>query len=326
MCICMEEEMTVHLAHVKKPEDLVTSYTETRAGFISIALEKNRRATSFIEEARTLQYRLEKINSPEKLIDELEIRKGLIAASGISDKAASHLGEEGCLAAIKEFIEKFLIPAGNKFKEELVFRFLLTRGDSLGGKMRNIVGVLAQRRLCLSIISSLRLSNVNFYVFSDTLNQWISSMNIEDDTEIENSKGISWKIGKSKCRTLYFNITVPIVKNNVDIILLNTEYTEDIKTAIGRNENYIALGELKGGIDPAGADEHWKTAKTAIDRIKKSFNQNGFSPYLFFIGAAIENKMAEEIYENIKSKYMHNAANLTKPEHITALSSWLIHL
>jgi len=315
-----------YLTHIKKSEDLVTSYAETRAGFISIALEKNRRATPFIEEARTLQYRLKKISSPEKLTDVPDIRNGLIAASGISDKAASHLGEEGCLTAINEFVEKFLIPAGNKFKEELIFRFLLTRGDSLGGKMRNVVGALAQRRLCLSIISSLRLSNIKFYVFSDSINQWVSSMNIDDDTEIENSKGISWKTDKSKCRTLYFNITVPIVKNNIDIILLNAEHTEDIKTAISRNENYIALGELKGGIDPAGADEHWKTAKTAIDRIKKSFKQNGLSPYLFFIGAAIENKMADEIFENIKLKYIHNAANLTKPEHITALSDWLIHL
>ncbi|HAJ78349.1 MAG TPA: hypothetical protein DCO75_01135, partial [Fibrobacteres bacterium] len=37
--------------------------------------------------------------------------------------------------------------------------------------------------------------------------------------------------------------------------------------------------ELKGGIDPAGADEHWKTAKTAIDRIVSAFKkrkQNGY--------------------------------------------------
>jgi hypothetical protein len=312
--------------HIKKPEDLVTSYNETRAGFIAIALEKNRRATPFIEEARALQYRLKKINSPEKLICVPDIRNGLIAASGISDKAASHLGEDGCSTAIKEFIEKFLVPAGSKFKEELVFRFLLTKGDSLGGKMRNIVGALAQRKLCLSIISSLRLSNIEFNALSDISNQWISSMSIDDDTEIENSKGISWKNNKNKFRTLYFNITPPIVKNNIDMILLNTDHKNDIKTLIGNSENYVALGELKGGIDPAGADEHWKTAKTALDRIKEAFRKNGYSPYLFFVGAAIENKMATEIFENLQSKYIHNAANLTKPKHITALSDWLIHL
>jgi type II restriction enzyme len=314
------------LLHITKPEDLVTSYNETRAGFIAIALEKNRRATPYVEEARILQHRIKKIKSPDNLLDTPDIRNGLIAAAGLSDKAASHLGEEGCTTAIKEFVEKFLTPAGDKFKEELVFRFLLTKGDSLGGKMRNIVGAIAQRKLCLSIISSLRLSNVGFNILDDTSNQWVSSKEINDNTAIENSKGISWETAKNESRTLYFNITVPVVGNNIDMILLNRPYTEDIKAAISQCKHYIALGELKGGIDPAGADEHWKTAKTALDRVKNAFKKNGFSPYLFFVGAAIENKMAIEIFSNLKSKYINNAANLTKPEHITALSDWLINI
>jgi len=108
--------------------------------------------------------------------------------------------------------------------------------------------------------------------------------------------------------------------------LLSKPYTDDIKVNISQCENYIALGELKGGIDPAGADEHWKTAKTALDRIKESFKRNGHTPALFFVGAAIENKMAIEIFDNLKSNYISNAANLTKPEHITALSDWLINI
>jgi hypothetical protein len=38
----------MNLIHITKPEDLVTSYNETRAGFIAIALEKNRRATPYV--------------------------------------------------------------------------------------------------------------------------------------------------------------------------------------------------------------------------------------------------------------------------------------
>ncbi|MCL1994065.1 MAG: type II restriction endonuclease [Spirochaetes bacterium] len=316
----------MNLLHITKAEDLVTSYSETRAGFISIALEKNRRATPYVEEARALQYRIKTISSPYNLLEVPDIKNGLIAAAGLSDKAASHLGEEGCTVAMKEFIEKILAPSGDAFKEELVFRFLLTKGDSLGGKMRNIVGALAQRKLCLAIISSLKLSNIPFYALNDTASQWISSKEIGYDTEVENSKGISWKTLKDKDRTLFFNITVPIVGNNIDIVLLDGAYTENIKTAIGQCENYIALGELKGGIDPAGADEHWKTAKTALDRIKNAFKNNDFSPNIFFVGAAIESKMAGEIFNDLKSKYINNAANLTKPEHITALSDWLVKL
>lgn len=50
----------------------------------------------------------------------------------------------------------------------------------------------------------------------------------------------------------------------------------------GLIEEFLALGELKGGIDPAGADEHWKTARTAIMRISDAFKREGVSPKTFF--------------------------------------------
>lgn len=95
---------------------------------------------------------------------------------------------------------------------------------------------------------------------------------------------------------------------------------------INQPESYIALGELKGGIDPAGADEHWKTAKTALDRIKTGFIKEKLSPQLFFVGAAIEAKMASEIYDLLKNDYIHNAANLTKDKQVSSLADWLVSL
>jgi len=38
------------------------------------------------------------------------------------------------------------------------------------------------------------------------------------------------------------------------------------------------MGELKGGIDPAGADEHWKTANKALDKMRKPFTPNIMVP------------------------------------------------
>jgi hypothetical protein len=64
----VEKKLMGYLDHIKKPEDLVTSYDETRAGFIAIALEKNRRATPYIAEAQVLQHRTKNISSPEKLL------------------------------------------------------------------------------------------------------------------------------------------------------------------------------------------------------------------------------------------------------------------
>jgi len=89
---------------------------------------------------------------------------------------------------------------------------------------------------------------------------------------------------------------------------------------------YIALGELKGGIDPAGADEHWKTARTALNRIHEAFTKKKLKPHTFFIGAAIEAKMASEIWEMLKRGGLENAANLTDEDHITSVTSWLCKL
>ena len=68
-------------------EDLITSRDETRAGFIQFALEKNRRSTPYIEDAKAFKVFASKANSPEDLLNIKEIRSPLLTASGLSDKA-----------------------------------------------------------------------------------------------------------------------------------------------------------------------------------------------------------------------------------------------
>jgi hypothetical protein len=81
-----------------------------------------------------------------------------------------------------------------------------------------------------------------------------------------------------------------------------------------------------GGIDPAGADEHWKTARTALERIRTAFSKAGLAPQTFFVGAAIENKMAGEIWEQLTSGMLGNAANLNEENQIASISRWLCTL
>ncbi|KAF5029368.1 Type-2 restriction enzyme BsoBI [anaerobic digester metagenome] len=105
---------------------------------------------------------------------------------------------------------------------------------------------------------------------------------------------------------------------------------DDLKTGrtsiIHDHTKYIALGELKGGIDPAGADEHWKTANSALNRIRTSFSKEKLTPQTFFIGAAIENSMASEIFKQLQTGSMTNAANLTNDEQLTEICNWVVHL
>lgn len=306
--------------HLNSSAELETTYEATRAGFVSLALEKNYRATPFIVEARALQEAASQVKNPFELTKITGIENGLLTASGLSDKAITHLQTEDKTTAIQQLIKNFLEPAGAKFVEELVFRFLLIRGDTLGGAMRNIGGLLAQRKLTRAILSTLKIAGTPYYWQESKSKNWFEN---GDDIEIELSlRGLYWKNGK-KDHTLVFNLTVPLVKNNVDLCLFKSSPDNlDVMNA----KSYIALGELKGGIDPAGADEHWKTARTVLERIRKSFTKAKLKPHTFFIGAAIERKMADEIWNELQNSELSNAANLNQDNQVASISYWLCNL
>lgn len=320
--------------HVNSADDLITSYEETRAGFINMALEKNREATPYIAEAKAIKAMSAKYHVPKELLNNQELISPLLTAAGVSDKANAYLTDEDRIKAIQAFIENFLEPSGKDFVDEFVFRFLLTRGDSLGGKMRNIAGRLAERKVIRTLVANLSIAGKPFsWLEKETLN-WVSGD--KDNANIEfQTRGLHWKNGKNN-RVLLLNLSVPFVGskgNNVDMCLLEVAPEKIILKGTKTRESihrepdfYLALGELKGGIDPAGADEHWKTARAAIDRIRNSFSKKNFSPELFYIGAAIQAAMAEEIYNQLQSGKIHNAANLTADEQNNSLCKWLIEI
>lgn len=315
--------------HLGSSEDLQTSYEAIRAGFVSLALEKNRRATPFVAQARALKGAAITAKTPAGLILIEEIQAALLTAAGVSDKATAHLQPEDKVEAIQGLISNFLEPAGENFVEELVFRFLLTRGDTLGGSMRNVGGALAQRKLTRALISALRVAGKPYQWLHSVNNSWADMA--EDDSDVElYLRGLSWQNGEQD-RALIYNLTVPLVKNNVDLVLFDCSVVELVSkksaaTIYASPEKYLALGELKGGIDPAGADEHWKTARTALGRIRDAFSKAGFHPHTFFVGAAIEKKMATEIWEQLENGSIENAANLTDDAQVASISRWLCNL
>ncbi len=229
--------------------------------------------------------------------------------------------------AIDGLIDKYLEPAGNDFVEELVYRFLLTRGDTLGGSMRNLVGALAQRKFTRALVASLRVAGTPFHWMPNNNSaSWHDAEN-SDPKDMESAKGVYW-IKDGKHRTLMYNIKVPFLGtrgNGVDMCIFNC-VSDKYSTKISDAESYLALGELKGGIDPAGADEHWKTANSALSRIRQKFGEKGLKPDIFFVGAAIENSMATEIWHQLSIGDLTNAANLTSDPHLSALCGWLCNL
>ena len=314
--------------HLKSYESLITPYEETRAGFISLALEKNRKATPFVEEAKALKVFASRAKTARDWLKIHEIQSSLLTAAGISDKAKNHLQEDDKQEAIKGLIESFLEPSSNLFIDELVYRFLLTRGDSLGGSMRNLAGALGEWKFTRILISTFSITGIDFEYLDSKTKKW---MKPNSQLEIEKHiKGLHWLSNGNK-RILIYNLTVPIVKKNVDLCLFDCSPTDIIfgsnkNSAHRKPEKYLALGELKGGIDPAGADEHWKTANSALERIRKAFSGKNCNPKTFFVGAAIESAMAKEIYNQLENGTLSNGANLTSEEQVVSLCDWLIKI
>lgn len=315
------------VSSITSADDLVTSREQTRAGFIAMALEKNYLAVPYVEEAKALKLLAKKVKTPEELLKLDELRVGLLTASGLSEKSLNYLTEEDKTTAIKGLIEKFLEPAGKSFIDEIVYRYLLTKGDALGGKARNLAGTLGERKFLRTLLSVFNLAGVDYKWRDSETGTWQDKPG--DDTDLEKRIcGLHW-YHQSKPRLLIMNISVPVVKKNVDLSILEatpTDLKKGKNSIIHSSDKFLALGELKGGIDPAGADEHWKTANSALIRIRTSFGTVNHRPKTFFIGAAIERSMATEIFKELQSGILSNAANLTSDEQLTEMCSWITEL
>lgn len=312
------------LAHgIVTATDLVTTHEATRAGFIAVALERNRQATPTIAQARALYARAVTVATPADLGTLPDLQEALLTAAGVSDKARKYFNEQDKQEAIQGLVANFLEPAGADFVEELVYRFLLTKGDALGGSMRNLTGLLAQRKLTRAVLASLSLQKRAYTWRHRSSGKWIPAS--ADEIEIEeHARALLWQ-SSGENRLLLYNANIPLIKKNIDIVLLRSDAAA-FKAALTVPEAYLALGELKGGIDPGGADEHWKTAGTALDRIRSGFAGASCFPLTFYIGAAIVSSMAQELWGQLETGRLAHAANLTNSTHVASLAAWLTSL
>ncbi len=314
--------------YITSQEDLITTHEETRAGFLAIALEKNMVGDPYVKQAQAFKSMVSHTKGPDDFLTMPSIRSFLLSAAGLSEKSLQHLYNEDYTLVIKELIDKFLKPVGSAYIDETIYRFLLTKGDAVGGIMRNRIGAMGQEKLVRCILSCMNVRGIT-YEWVDGNNstfKWLAKRS--DDTGIEKTlKALHWTNSKGS-RVLGFNMTNSIVKKNIDICLYNADKTNYEQGRIAKNhpERAIMLGELKGGIDPAGADEHWKTANTALDRIRTSYAAKGLQIQTSFVGAAIERAMACEIYSQLRSGIMTNGANLTNTNQLVEFCNWLLDI
>jgi hypothetical protein len=76
---------------------------------------------------------------------------------------------------------------------------------------------------------------------------------------------------------------------------------------------YPWAGELKGGADPAGSDEHWKTATRAFSRIMEAAEKTQRPrPMLSFLATILVDRVAEEADLMLERGELTSVYNLTK--------------
>ena len=189
------------------------------------------------------------------------------------------------------------------------------------------MALVTRQRPKLSLLSS-SVAGREFWWKDADSGRWV--LGLADEDGIENrTKALHWKTGGRE-RLFLTNLKFPIVEDsNVDIALFegNTnDYKRTRKDIVQQYTRVIALGELKAGIDPAGADEHWKTANFALNRIRSGFAEQGANPKICFIAAAISPRMGRDICKQIKAKLLTHASNLTNDEQLAMTCSWLTSL
>ncbi len=216
---------------IKNAGDLQTKHRAICDGFLAQALQKTKKADPFVEEAIVFYKALKKVKSIEELLSSPKYRDDLASACGFSNKAQSQLTEAELNVAIKKVLTRIHKEAGLEFRENILYRYLLTKGDTLGGSMRNFIGASAGIKLTEKIIQ--RLSG--------------------DEKKIEVLKSKTVKVQRViwNGRTLFFDVKPRLIGKNIDMILINRR---DASTPEGElladKSKYLACGELKGGIDP----------------------------------------------------------------------------
>jgi len=204
---------------------------------------------------------------------------------------------------------------------EMVFANL---GESIGGSWRNEVGRLSYVEVIGGLVRFLHNKGCLSAIAYDLK----GSLVIDDDEEVvskdnrlEDSEDFPAKLeAVENNRVVYKTVFL----RNGNELRLNRQITwtdsqgKEYKigpdlSAFADNDVLIWGGELKGGADPAGSDEHWKTAKSAFDRIIDASGKSGRpTPKLSFIATILVDRVAHQAAIWIKQGKLTSVYNLTQ--------------
>lgn len=204
-------------------------------------------------------------------------------------------------------------------------------GDALGGISRNEVGRYAAAQVMQYLITYWhRLGYLH------SINYTLKRNFIEEDEESDNSFNGSPQILTITSQTNIVQFLAmaeanrikyqEIILNNGHQLLLDRQLIWQEQS--GERNTYrigadmisksvlidmVWSGEIKGGADPAGSDEHWKTATQALNRILESAEKTGRPrPKLSFLATILVDRVAIEAQRWIDNGKLTSVYNLMK--------------
>lgn len=206
---------------------------------------------------------------------------------------------------------------------------LTNMGDALGGISRNEVGRWANSQVVRYLLIHLHslgcLKTIRFNL-KDEIESIGEGEKLEDEALVNTlsvtpNMDLIHQLDRLERSRVKFR---EIELLNGNILLLDRQLTwhdpkEEKDYKIGPDLHIQTLsidmtwaGEIKGGADPAGSDEHWKTAKTALQRILTAAEKtNRIQPKLSFLATILVERVAREAQEWIDEGKLTSVYNLT---------------
>lgn len=204
-------------------------------------------------------------------------------------------------------------------------------GDSLGGAWRNEIGRLAYAEVLTLLILRLHGWGCLAYLRYDLKGPIVQESDLpgEDsgvagEWQIPGDRDLLALEGRleewKRRRVVYKELSL---HNGNKLLNRQITWTDakdgsplrlgpDLLSSPDGNEMLWA-GELKGGADPAGSDEHWKTATQAFNRILLACVKTGRSqPPLSFIATILVERVAREAAQWIADGKLTSVYNLTQ--------------
>lgn len=244
----------------------------------------------------------------------------------LSTRLSSQLAEE-LSSYFNQITSSLVISASTVTPYRHIAMMMTNVGDALGGVSRNEVGRVAMTRILNPLIAHLhserRLASISY-----SLKGQLGADDEEDAGETSREKcRISEKTDITVLlrrfddyRVLYHEIET----TNGSRLVINSQIrwqgpnsTEfrigpDLHSQVGSTDMLWAA-ELKGGADPAGSDEHWKTATQSFRRIIEAAAQTGRpKPRLSFIATILVERVARDAQTWIDNLDLTSVYNLTQ--------------